>query len=234
MSTGILFHGVDLEDIAPVKIEDIRVSPIDVSPVARQRIGFGQDFVRMSGGNRTIAITFALLENNQANRYKLIQDIIDWTGGFEEYPLYLPMYDDRHFDCRCTGYPEPSFRQWWEGKLRLVFTTYENPYWTANDEIRAECGTKIAVGGTAPPLMRIERKLSSRANNQTYSADGRSMKFERIPAGNMKIDLNKQTAEVSGASIMQYFDKTSWFILPKVGNMTISGTGTVIYRERWL
>lgn len=229
----IVFNGVDLQDIAPVKIEDIRVSPISIQPVVRQSIGLGQDFVRMTGGTRTISITFALLNEDINERYKLLEAITEWARPYEEGPLILPMREDRHFDCRCTGYPEPSYRQWWESKLRLVFTTFENPYWTSNDEIRANVGTQLTIGGTAAPLIRIERKLTSKVANQTYACNGRSMLFTQIPAGQLVIDLNRQTAEVSGTTIMQYFSKTSKFIEPVIGNMTITGTGTVIYRERW-
>lgn len=229
----IVFNGVDLQNIAPVKIEDIRVSPISITPVVRQSIGLGQDFVRMTGGTRTITITFALLNEHINERYKLLEAIKEWARPFEECPLILPMFEDRHFDCRCTGYPEPSYRQWWESKLRLVFTTFENPYWTSNDEIRASTNDPLSVGGTAPPLIRIERKVTSKIANQTYACNGKTMLFTMIPAGNMVIDLNKQTAEVSGATIMQYFSKTSHFIEPVVGNMRITGTGTVVYRERW-
>lgn len=228
----IVFNGVDLQDIAPVRIEDIRVSPISAQPVTRQKLGLGTDFVRMTGGTRTITITFALLEEDRDARHKLLEAIKEWARPYEDGPLILPMSEDRHFDCRCTTYPSPSYRQWWE-TLQLVFTTFENPYATSNEEIRANAGTQLTIGGTAAPLIRIERKLTSKVANQTYACNGRSMLFTQIPAGQLVIDLNKQTAEVSGTTIMQYFSKTSKFIEPVIGNMTITGTGTVIYRERW-
>ena len=230
----IIFNGVDLEEIAPVKIDDIRVSPIQTTPTVRQRIGFGQDFIRMTGGNRTITITFALLIQDRDERYKALEAIKEWAQPYKECALSLPMFEKKHFDCICTGYPEPSYRQWWESKLRLVFTTYDNPYLTSDDEIRVSCGTPFSIGGTAPPLMQITRKLSSKAANQTYAANGQSMVFSTIPAGNLVIDLNKETAEVSKTSIMQYFSVTGKFIKPVTGNITITGTGTVIYRERWV
>ena len=230
----IIFNGVELESIAPVKIDDIRVSPIQITPTARQRIGFGQDFIRMTGGNRTITITFAVLIQDRDERYEALEAIKEWAKPYEEHALSLPMFEKKHFDCICTGYPEPSYRQWWESKLRLVFTTYDNPYLTSDDEIRASCGTPFSIGGTAPPLIQITRKLSSKVSNQTYAANGQSMVFSSIPAGNMVIDLNKQTAEVSGTSFMQNFNKTGKFIKPVTGNITITGTGTVVYRERWV
>ena len=230
----IIFNGVDLEEIAPVKIEDIRVTPMNVQPVERQNVGIGQNFIRMTGGQRTITVTFALLNDNKDERFELLEAIKEWARPWEECPLILPMYPGKHFDCRCTKYPEPSYRQWWESKLRLVFTTFENPYLTSNEELRAGMNEQLVIGGTAPPLIRIERRLSSRVANQTYACNGQSMFFSQIPAGQLKIDLNKQTAEVSGSTIMQYFGKTSQFIEPVNGNMTITGNGTIIYRERWV
>ena len=230
----IIFNGVDLEEIAPVKIDDIRVSPIQTTPVARQRVGFGQDFVRMTGGNRTVTVTFALLIQNREERFEALQAIVEWARPYEEHTLNLPMYPGKHFDVRCTGYPEPSYRQWWEAKLRLVFTTYDNPFLTSDDEINAQCGQPFSIGGTAPPLIKITRRLTSKAANQTYAANGRSMVFSQIPAGQMTIDLNKQTADVSGTSFMRYFSQTSRFIEPVTGNITITGEGQIAYRERWV
>ena len=230
----IIFNGVDLEEIAPVMIEDIKVSPMAAKAVERSNIGIGSTFVRMTGGKRTITITFALLEENKDARFALLEAIKEWARPWDECPLILPMYEGKHFDCRCTGYPEPSYRQWWESKLRLVFTTFENPYLTSNDEIRADMNNQFTIGGTAPPLIRLERNLSSRVANQTSACNGQSMFFSQIPAGKMVIDLNKQTAAVGGTSFMQYFGKTSRFIKPVTGNITITGTGTIIYRERWV
>ena len=230
----ISFNGIDLQEIVPVKIEDIRVSPIQTTPTVRQRIDFGQDFIRMTGANRTATITFSLLNEDRDERFDQLQQIVEWANPYNEGVLKLPMFEDRHLDCICTGYPEPSYRQWWESKLRLVFTTFENPYWSSDDEIRANCGVPFSVGGTAPPLIRIERTLTSKAANQTYASNGKSMFFSQIPSGKMIIDLNKQTAEVSKTSIMQYFGKTSKFIEPTTGNITITGTGTIFYRERWI
>lgn len=231
----IIFNGKDLEEIAPVMIDDIRVSPIETTPIARQLIGFGKEFVRMDGSSRTVVVTFALLEQNKDERFKMLQNIVEWSNPFKECVLSLPMYaDERHLECICTHHPEPSYRQWWESKLRLVFTTFNNPYWTSDDEVRARCGTPFSVSGTAPPLIRIERSVPSTIANQTYSIAGRSMFFERIPAGKLVIDLNRQTAEVSGSSIMQYFGRTSKFIQPVTGRININGSGYIYYRERWV
>ena len=231
----IKYGGVELTDIAPVKIDDIVVSPISLEPVARGRaISWGSDFVRMGGGTRTIAVTFAVLDRNQYNRHASLMGITQWAKNDKEYALELPEDPARVLYCVCTTRPEPSLRQWWESKLRLVFTCFDNPFWTAKGEKSVACGTAFNALGDAPPLMRIERTVSgSAASNQTYSNGSESMTFSSIPVGNMVIDLNNQTAAVGNSSIMQYYQPSGSFLIPKVGTQTISGTGTVKYRERW-
>ena len=231
----IVFNGVPLESVAPVKIEDIRVNPIQLSPLARQRaIKFGADFVRMGGGTRTIAITFAVLDMNRITRHESLMNIAQWAKSDGEYMLELPTDPNRCLYCVCTARPEPSTRQWWESKLRLSFTCFDNPYWTSKGEKSVSCGTQFNVFGDAPPLMRIERTVSgSAASNQTYSNSTESMTFSTIPVGDMVIDLNRQTASVGSTSIMEYYAPSGSFLIPRTGVQTISGTGTIKYKERW-
>ena len=230
----IVYNGISLESVAPVKIEDIRVNPVQLSPVARQRaIRFGADFVRMGGGTRTVAITFALLDMNKITRHESLMNIVQWAKADAEYMLELPTDPNRCLFCVCTARPEPSTRQWWESKLRLTFTCFDNPYWTDKAEKSVACGTQFNVFGDAPPLIRIERTLTADASNQTYSNGTESMTFSTIPSGSMVIDLNKQTAAVGSTSIMEYYAPSGSFLIPRTGIQTISGTGTVKYKERW-
>ena len=54
----IIFNGVGLETVAPVKIEDILVSPVELSVTARDRpVRAGADFVRIKSGTRTVTIS---------------------------------------------------------------------------------------------------------------------------------------------------------------------------------
>lgn len=238
----IIYDGVSIDRIANVRIEDIRVSPIALNPVSRPRaIRFGSDFVRMGGGQRTISVTFAVLDRNQYNRHASLMALTEWAKNDKEYMLELPEDPMRALWCVCTARPEPSLRQWWESKLRLVFTCFDNPYWTDKAEKTAQCGTAFTVLGDAPPLMRIERTLGSDATNQTYTMTVpqgssslvlQSMTFSTIPTGSMVIDLNRQTAAVGNTSIMQYYAPSGSFLIPRTGTQMIAGTGTVKYRER--
>ena len=231
----IVFNGVSLNSVAPVKVEDIRVSPISYNPVVRTRaIRFGSDFVRMGGGERTVAITFALPIMNNVLRNEYLNNIRQWARSDKEYTLELPIDPNNCLTCVCTAKPEPSTRQWWESKLRITFTCYSNPYWTSKAEKSVSCGTSFTVLGDAPPLMQIKRTVSGSAvSNQSYSNSVQTMTFSTIPVGNMVIDLNNQTAAVGNSSIMQYYQPSGSFIIPKVGTQTITGTGTVYYKERF-
>ena len=232
----IKFGNTVLEDIAPVKIEDIVVSPIQLNPVARQRaINWGAEFVRMGGGTRTVTITFALLVNDKAERETAMQAIRDWAQLGSEKTLSLPQFDDRHLECAVTMLPDYSYRKWWENKLRIEFTCFNNPYWTSDEVIETPCGTRFSIGGSAPPIMTIERSGTTALTNQTYTDTKQSMKFTTIPAGKLVIDLNRQTAAIGKTSIMKYYTPTSKWITPAVGaNQIINGVGTVKYRERWV
>lgn len=230
----IIYDGVSLESVADVRIEDVRVSPIQYDEVVHPRaIESGSDFIRSRAGTRTVVITFALLDDDMINRQKKLDAISVWAKNDKEYKLELPGHPERYLMAICSGKPNPSLRQWWESRLQLVFTCYDNPFWNSRGEKSAACGSDFFVLGDAPPLMRIERTLGSAASNQSYSLDGKTMTFSTIPAGDMVIDLERQTAVVGSTDIMQYYAFDSRFLIPRTGSMKITGTGTVKYRERW-
>ena len=231
----IVFDGVSLNSIAGIKVKDIHVSPIQYDEITRPRaIQGGSVFVRSRAGTRTVQITFALLDEDKVSRQASLMALSQWAKNDKEYRLELPNYPEFYLMATCTDKPSPSLREWWESKLRLVFTCYENPYWNARWEKSVACGSQFMVMGDAPPIMRIERTVSgSAASNQSYGLDGRTITFSTIPVGDMVIDLNGQTAAVGNDSIMQYYNVNSRFLIPRIGTQTITGTGTVKYRERW-
>lgn len=230
----ILFNGVALEQVAPVKIVDILVSPIKMSATARQRpVTWGADFVRMTGGSRTVTIEFALLTQGADTRQTQLQEITRWARSDTPARLEIPNRRGVYLEAICTALPEPSLRQWWESKLRIVFTTFDNPFFTSITEKTVDCGTEFTVLGDAPPLMRITRTLNGREYNQAYSNGTETMTFSEIFTGYLRIDLNRQTAVVTNTSIMQFFEFGSKFIIPRTGTQTITGNGVVRWRERW-
>ena len=231
----IVYDGVSLDSIAGIKVKDVRVSPLQYDEVTRPRaIRGGSVFVRSRAGTRTVVITFALQKEDKISRQAALMAISQWAKNDKEYKLELPGHPEHYLMAMCTDKPEPSLREWWESKLRLVFTCYNNPYWNSIGEKSVACGTAFYVAGDAPPLMRIERTVTgSAASDQSYALDGRTMTFNTIPVGNIVIDLNDQTAVVGSTSFMQYYNTNGKFLIPRTGSQTITGTGTVKYRERW-
>lgn len=232
----IIFNGVDLTETFPVKIEDITVSPVQLNPVSRQRpIQFGAEFIRQGGGTRNVSIVFALLEMDRTERESVMQNLRTWAFTDTENTLELPEFEKRHLECIVTQFPDHSYRKWWENKLRIQFTCFSNPFWTSNDLIEVPCGQTFSIGGSAPPLMTIERNGTTTLRNQVYATKTEAMTFTTVPAGKLVIDLNRQTAAIGNASIMKYYLNSSTWIVPKIGaNQYINGTGAVRYRERWV
>ena len=228
----IYYRGKALESVAPVMIEDIRISPVAQMPVVRDRpLQAGAAFIRAHEGTRSVNITFSIIEQNYHLRRRHIEAVTAWAVSDTPAPMQLP-YTGRLLDVICTGLPDPSTRQWWEQRLNLTFTAYD-PFFYDIAEKTAACGTAFTVLGDEPPKMRIVRTLSEAASDQSYSDGNSTMTFSTIPAGELVIDLNKQTAAVDGVSIMQYYALTSQFIQPRTGAQTITGTGSVKWIERW-
>lgn len=230
----IIFDGVDMQSVANVKIEDVRVSSIQYAPLARARsFSAGSVFVRNRPGTRTVTVTFALLKQERVSRQAALSAISAWAKTDKEYKLELPGHPDRFLTATCTAKPDPSLRQWWEGKLKIVFTCYNDPFWNDNVEKSVACGTEFFVLGDAPPRMRIERTLAAAASNQSYTMDGKTITFSTIPQGDMVIDLDAETATVGGVSFMGHYAITSRWPELHPGTNKVTGTGTVKYRERW-
>lgn len=230
----ISFDGIDILSVANVKIEDVRGSAIQLSPLARARsTSAGSVFVRNRPGTRTVSVTFALLKQDRASRQAALMAVSAWAKTDREYKLELPGHPDHFLYAVCTEKPDPSLRQWWEAKLKIVFTCYNDPFWNDKVEKSIACGTEFFVLGDAPPLMRIERTLAADASNQSYTMDGKTITFSTIPEGDMVIDLNAETAKVGSTNIMQYYAMTSRWPDLHPGVNEVTGTGTVRYRERW-
>jgi phage-related protein len=234
MATMIIFDGVDIQSVAKVQIVDVHVSPISYEVAAHPNaIAPGSAFIRNRCGTRSVVITFALKEEEMNLRQSCLIAVNEWAKSDKEYKLELPGHPNHYLMAVCTEKPSPSLRQWWEAGLRLVFTCIENPFWTDCEEKSVACGTQFRVMGDAEPLMRIERSLSGAASNQSYGLNGNTITFSTIPAGSMVIDLNKQTAVVGNSSIMGNYNVNSRFLIPATGLQTVTGTGTVKWRERW-
>ena len=232
----IIFDGVSLDSVGKVMIEDIKVSPIRYNPVVRPRaIRFGSEFVRMGGGERTVTISLAVLDNDIVKRHETFMNLSAWAKTDKEYKIELPTDPNKYLECVCTSKPDPSARAWWENKLKLTFTCYSNPFWNSKFE---KTFTRLSespfVLGDASPLMRLERTNTAGGVSRSFTFEGNTISFNTsLPLGKLVIDVNNQLATVDSVNAMQYYIPTSTFFVPHPGFQDITSYGAYIYRERW-
>lgn len=231
----LLFNGVALEDIAPVKIVDIVVSPIAMAVTSVDRaVRAGADFVRIRGKTRTVKITFALLVQDQPSRSLYMQAIRRWAASTKLGKLLLPDRVGQYLECICTTFPQLSVREWWEVP-QLVFTAYD-PFFTQTNENSSACGMAFEVLGSQAPHMEIRANLSAAVQNPQWTWNGKQTitLSGSIGPGTLVIDLEQQTITLNGNSIMSaYAFPSSTFFSPQLGYNNITGTGRVYWRERW-
>ena len=233
----ITYKGINITDIAPVEIADIVVSGVKRSAVVRDRpLLPGAEFVRITDNTRQVTITLADLTDNMDTRLSEIDAINAWASGQEPDKLVLPFKGGQYLMAVCTSYVEPSYRQWWENKLKLVFTCYE-PYFNAPAENSLVLGTAANISGSAEPLMRIVTTLNAQASSLSWTDGTNTLTLSgTIPAGTITVDLNKQTIMHSnGTSLSSLLTLASRFPeIKRTMNITCASGGTLFWRERYV
>lgn len=239
----ITFNGIGIKDIAPVDIADIVVSTVRRSVVSRDRpILPGAEFVRVTDSTRQVTITLADRTSDMESRISEIEAINAWAATTEPGKLVLPYQGGKYLNALCTSYVEPSYRQWWENKLKLVFTAYD-PYFNSPAENHVVIGTGATVtfAGSAEPLVYIDQIINGIPGGTVQAtfvwSDGTNTLTVSgaIPTGGVvRVDLNKQTVRHSnGTSLSPLITLASRF--PAITRkMTITGPGTIYWRERYV
>ncbi len=233
----IVYRGISITDVAPVNIADIVVGTVKRNAVTSERpLKPGVNFVRITDNIRTVAITIADLTNDEETRLAEIDAINAWAAGDEPGRLVLPYRGGKYLDAVCTQYIEPSYRQWWETKLKLVFTAYD-PYFNAPAENSVTLGTDARIAGSAEPLVRIVTTLAESTASLAWTDGTKTLTLSgTIPAGNVTVDLNKQTIkDMDGNSLSSLLTLASRFPdIKKVMNITSAAGGTLYWRERYV
>ncbi len=231
----LLFDGVALESVAPVRIDDIVVSPVtQAATVVDRAVLSGADFVRIRGKTRTITITFAILTNDMQNRATYMQSVRRWAAKAQPCRMMLPDRIGQYIMAVCTTPPSLSLRKWWE-TVKMVFTSYE-PFFESTGENSSACGTPFMVNGSAEPRMQIRENISQALDAPSWVWNGKKTisLSGTVGPGALVIDLTRQMITLNGQSIMSsYVFPDSDFFAPQIGYNNITGPGRVFWRERW-
>lgn len=227
------FNGVDIASVAPIEILNVTIGGAGISTDVRERPDSdGSYFVRRRAQSREITVTFVLPVDVTATRDSYADAVIAWCKSTQPAALIVPNRSGAHLLAVCTKYPDFSERDFGE-ELEMIFTAYD-PCWVSDTEKSAACGASFTVLHTEPPTVRIERTLSAQAD-VTYTLDGvKTFTLAGVGAGLLVIDLNRKTATLNGSSVLYKLALASDIFDLPVGAHTITGTGTVYWRERWM
>lgn len=232
---ALIFDGVDIETISPVKIIDITVGQPKQSVVTAPRpISPGQAFIRSTYTTRVITVQFALLITSPIEREAALQALRAWAHPGQPGTLTVDSRPGQSITAVCTGLPDPSMRQWWEDKLKITFTCYD-PLFVDITEQTAASGAQAVVLGDAPPLAYLTIDVGSGYNTVTVTDGTRTLTLSgQMSAGTITIDLEheKITHSVDG-NISSLLTLTSRFPQLKIGINTITGA-ILHYKPRWL
>jgi len=233
----IVYRGISITDVAPVNIADIVVGTVKRNAVTSDRpLKPGVNFVRITDNIRTVAITIADLTNDEDTRLAEIDAINAWAAGDEPGRLVLPYRGGKYLDAVCTQYIEPSYRQWWETKLKLTFTAYD-PYFCDPAESTAALGTDVRFTGSAEPLVRIVTTLADSASSLVWTDGTNTLTLSgTIPAGDITVDLNSQTVkDKDGNSLSSLITLASRFPeIKRTMNISCEDGGNLVWRERYV
>ena len=233
----IVYRGISITDVAPVEIADIVVGTVKRNAVTSDRpIAPGVNFVRVTDNVRTVAITIADLTNDEETRLSEIDAINAWAAGDEPGRLVLPYRGGKYLNAVCTQYVEPSYRQWWETKLKLTFTAFD-PYFCDPAENTAALGTAVQFTGIAEPLVKIVTTLESSASGLSWTDGTNTLTLSgTIPAGIITVDLNRQTVkDGDGNSLSNKITLGSRFPeIKRTMTITCASGGNLVWRERYV
>ncbi len=237
----IIYNGIDITDVAPVDIADIVVSGVKRNVVSRDRMTHaGAEFVRVTDQTRQVTITLADRTNDEETRLSEIDAINAWAAGDQPGKLVLPYRDGKYLMALCASFVEPSYRQWWETKLKLVFTCYD-PYFYApaeNSVSVSTMGRVFRLTGTAEPLVRIETVLTQERQSLSWTVNSKTLELSgTIPAGTVTVDLNAQTIRHSNGTTNLNAMLTLASRFPEIKrsmSVEASRSGTLYWRERYV
>jgi phage-related protein len=228
----IRFNNIALESIVPFLRNTISVSPPKVDLTWQDKtLAHGSRFMRRRYEPREIKIDIYLPIVSAEQRAHFINLIYGWVNYDEPMPLELPNIPGKYIMASAEKLPDPTTREWWE-KLSITFIAGD-PFFIDSSYSAATNGTVFAVyGDSVASAYIIESGVSI---NPSWVLDGdKSISLDGAFIGTMKIDLDDNMVYLDDISQMEYVTLASRFFELVPGIHTITGAGTLYYKQRWL
>lgn len=232
------FDGVELCDVAPVRVMDVFVSSPSVEVTALDvPLRAGAHFVRRKLGMRTVTATFVLLEPDEEKRRRYLADIVAWASSERECRLRSTPELEGYLMAVCSQYPDQSSREFWE-VLTLVFTAVD-PRYTGCAENVCPVSGRICVTRHEQPALVIRQTVDRPLSSPAWRLGDDCVRLSgQVLPGELTIDFDCQSVMLNGDSIAgQVTIESTFFSLQRGANQIIceNGAGGVAYwRERWI
>lgn len=231
------FDGVQIESVAPVKLDDVFISAPSVE-LTTQSVPLmdGVRFVRSKRGTRTVTVPFAVMEDNEEIRRNHIKAVTEWATSKGLCTLRTSQEKNGYLLAVCSQLPDESSKKFWD-IMTLAFVAVD-PCYIENTEHSQNVTAAVNLTGKEAPMIRIEQTVSSVLTNPTWRCGETHITLSRVTAGRLIIDLYSQTITLNGESIMEQMTIDSdFFEMSKENNKIIctNGAGGVLYwRKRWV
>ena len=232
------FNGALLTDIDPrIKISEVVVGAPAIQTVSIiPAISDGERFARKNYGPRNVTVYFLVMEPDETERTRIIDEIEAWAHSKKEEKLIVPQSEDGYLMAVCTKLPDDAAKEFWS-VLTIVFKAH-NPYFLAHTESHAQIGDEINVRRYAGPNWRIEQDIEKLIESPSWEMGDKQIGFSYVNAGKLVLDKEKQTALLDGNSILPSMLLGSRFFELEHGRNTIEAqngaSGTIYWRERWI
>lgn len=238
----VKYNSRSLEAISDaLHIVEVLVSAPDVNNTTIQpALRHGDIFARQRYGTRKVTITFVVMEDDEAARRQIIREVCSWARSTEPQKLELPQEPNGYLMAVCSGLPDNNAREYWN-TLTLSFLA-DDPFFYAN----TESNQAIPLNGFAGIWLlqydgadwRLEQTISGGLTAPMWRIGDTQISFSALPAGQLVIRRDKQSADIDGESVLPAMMLGSRFFDLKTGaNMieTSGGAGGMLYwRERWI
>lgn len=232
------FNGVDMSDVAPVLLLDIAVASPAVQATTQSRpLSDGTSFVRRTRGERTVAVSFVLMEQHAEKRRNALAALTAWLASPHPLPLRTTPEENGYLLAVCTRYPDQSSRQYWEA-LEIVFTAFDPAYRSLAENVQP-VDSPVMVARSEPPLMRIEQRIDQPLTAPRWTLGSAHLELTgTVGVGQLIIDFDQQTILLNGQSALRQLTIDSVFFTLNQGANRIVCTGgaggTLYWRERWI
>lgn len=232
----LAFNGVSIFDVAPIYVTKVVPSNPEIKAVMTEKTAAdGSIFVRKTYGPRTVTIFFYFQTDSKTLKSEYIEKLYAWAHSTTLKELRIPERPGKYINAYCSSLPDFSAVEQKRG-MSIQFTC-PDPYFYEDGERVAPIGTSFAIESVyGAGAARIEWTNPSTATSPAWVLDGATTITisGSVAAGAVVVQTNPIYATLADVSVMDQITIASRPFDLTYGAHTITGSGALVYRERWV